>query len=114
MAVSSYTSTSAHLRSSPHHQPMCSPDLAALIEDAIVPMNNKGVCHADLKSENIMLGADGHMRIIDWGLGGVLKNLGKGAVGAKFLEHRPFQFNVPFTLPLLGNFKTFYNAGSTY
>ena len=86
--------------------------LAALIEDAIVPMNNKGVCHADLKSENIMLGADGHMRIIDWGLGGVLKSQGKSAVGAKFLENRPFQFNVPFTLPLLGNFKTFYNAAA--
>lgn len=81
--------------------------LAALIEDAIVPMNDKGVCHGDLKAENIMLGANGHMRIIDWGLGGII-NKKAASLKAKFLENRPFQFNVPFTLPLLGNFKDFY------
>ena len=67
--------------------------LADLLVKAIGPMNRMGVGHNDIKAENLMLGPDGNLRIIDWGLGGVSSGQGVPA----FVKRRPFQFNLPFS-----------------
>jgi serine/threonine protein kinase len=85
--------------------------LANLIKKAIVPMNKLNVCHADLKGENIMININGNLRIIDWGLGGVVSVSSTG-VRAPFLNNRPFQFNSPYTLPFVGGFKSYFDASS--
>jgi thiamine kinase-like enzyme len=43
--------------------------ISELLLHAVVPMNQEGVMHNDLKSENLMMDrADDNLRIIDWGL----------------------------------------------
>ena len=85
--------------------------LANLIDKAVIPMNKKNICHADLKGENIMINVQGKLKIIDWGLGGIVSE-SRGSVRASFLKNRPFQFNSPFTLPFIGGFKTYFDATS--
>lgn len=67
--------------------------VADLLTNAIGPMNDRNVTHNDIKGENMMLGEDGHVRIIDWGLGGVANGTGVPS----FVKHREFQFNTPFS-----------------
>jgi predicted SnoaL-like aldol condensation-catalyzing enzyme len=43
--------------------------ISDLLVHAIVPMNQLGVMHNDLKSENLMMGKT--VRVIDWGLAGI-------------------------------------------
>jgi len=40
---------------------------AACMLSALEFMNRKGVAHRDLKSENVLVNADGYLKIIDWG-----------------------------------------------
>ena len=70
--------------------------IADLIQNAIVPMNKRGVYHCDLKGENMMVDGLGNIRIIDWGLGGVFKK-NKSQKIPDFIKNRPFQFNLPFS-----------------
>ena len=70
--------------------------IADLIQNAIVPMNKRGVYHCDLKGENMMVDGFGTIRIIDWGLGGVFKK-NKSQKIPEFIKNRPFQFNLPFS-----------------
>ena len=79
-----------------------------LLLKAVEPMNKLNICHADLKAENIMINNDGDLRIIDWGLGGIMTESSTG-VRATFLNNRPFQYNAPFMLPFVGNFNSFYD-----
>ena len=70
--------------------------LAELLVKAVGPMNALGVFHNDMKGENLMVGRDGHLRIIDWGLGGKAS----GSAIPSFVKGRPFQFNLPFSILL--------------
>jgi len=79
--------------------------LIKLLEKGIVPMNNTGVFHCDLKSSNILAREEGegegegedrilYTRLIDWGLS---TSYTKGNPIPKVLTNRPFQYNVPFS-----------------
>jgi hypothetical protein len=71
--------------------------LIKLLEHGIIPMNNVGVFHCDLKSSNILAREERgtlYTRLIDWGLS---TNYSHDGSIPKVLINRPFQFNVPFS-----------------
>lgn len=84
-----------------------------LLDNAILPMNQRGIYHSDLKSNNILANIeDNHLRfrIIDWGLSTIYhpKKLivfdsadtefsGNWKYIPEVYRNRPFQFNVPFS-----------------
>jgi serine/threonine protein kinase len=74
--------------------------LIDLLQNAIVPMNNLGVYHSDVKSSNILI-SDSHkkVRFIDWGLTVVHPKKYFSDIPSKW-KNRPFQFNVPFEIIL--------------
>jgi len=96
-----------------------------LLDNAILPMNKKGIYHSDLKANNILVNNEnGHLRfrLIDWGLSTIYFP-GKQNVSVetnygftddwKFIpdayRDRPFQFNVPFSCILFSTiFKEMY------
>src|SRR5262249_58972045 len=49
------------------------------IASGLVHMHKKNVCHADLKPNNIMLGRNGSVKIIDYGLAWI-KHHSKGRI----------------------------------
>ena len=68
-----------------------------LLDKGIVPMNEAGVFHCDLKSSNILTREEGGVlrtRLIDWGLSTTYT---PGQHIPKVLTNRPFQYNVPFS-----------------
>jgi hypothetical protein len=82
-----------------------------LLENAIIPMNDRGVYHGDLKSANILVEKTPnniYTRIIDWGLSGIyLSNAKMDTIDSEsgftddwrkipdIFRNRPFQYNVP-------------------
>jgi hypothetical protein len=101
-----------------------------LLENAILPMNKRGLYHGDLKSNNMLVDVKNnnkmYIRIIDWGLSGIylpnnnlnfeFKNdlIELNKIPEVFTE-RPFQFNVPFSSVLLSkNFIIEYNNYCLY
>ena len=64
-----------------------------LLTNAVVPMNQNGVVHFDLKAPNILIDDDNQMRIIDWGLSLINKTTHRIPTGAL---RRPVQYNLPF------------------
>jgi hypothetical protein len=75
--------------------------LIGLLNNAIVKLNKDGLYHLDIKASNILLGKDGHTRLIDWGTSFEynqrLKNTG---IPRRLFERALFQFNVPFSIIL--------------
>jgi len=73
--------------------------LMNLLERGILPMNEKGVYHCDLKESNILVDVTNpaimKTRIIDWGLS--TKYFKRSKAIPKVLLNRPFQYNVPFS-----------------
>jgi len=68
-----------------------------LLDNGIVPMNEAGVFHCDLKSSNILTREEDDVlrtRLIDWGLSTTYQ---PGQAIPKVLTNRPFQYNVPFS-----------------
>ena len=94
------------------------------LKHAIVPMNNLGLIHLDLKADNMLVSSNYNnetslldIKIIDWGLAGVIPNASSGPIYAA--QDRPLQFNCPPSAVLFNTdtkdtinryFKTIYNS----
>jgi len=76
--------------------------LIRLLRNGIVPMNNLGVYHCDIKEGNILIKNEGkyemYMRLIDWGLSCKYNEKDNKRTIPKILTNRPFQYNVPFSI----------------
>jgi len=68
--------------------------LLDVLKHGIIPMNKEHIYHCDLKEANMLLGSDGNIRLIDWGLS--CRYDGENSV-PKVLNRRPLQYNVPFS-----------------
>lgn len=83
--------------------------LCDLLEHAIIPMNNKHVCHGDLKASNILLlgsGLNMYTRIIDWGL-----SVSKTNKTSFHNYMSSFNFNIIFSVVMMrDSFIKTYNA----
>jgi serine/threonine protein kinase len=80
--------------------------IVKLLKNGIRPMNEAGVIHNDLKDRNIMVDSHKNIRVIDWGLSGVVNN----NKIPKEIMNRPLQFNTPFSSMLLSDeFKLNYD-----
>jgi len=66
-----------------------------LLIRAVVPMNQLGVIHNDLKSENVMIDRTNHSRIIDWGLAGITTP--EQVIPVHHFMNNPVTFNRPFS-----------------
>ena len=70
--------------------------LSELLTNAVVPMNQEGVIHNDLKSENIMMDKnEANTRIIDWGLAGITTP--SEVIPERYFINNPVTFNRPFS-----------------
>lgn len=71
--------------------------MISLLKNGIIPMNQLGVYHSDLKPGNLMINQSlKQIRIIDWGLSVVQKNNKVFKSVPSNWDNRPLQFNVPF------------------
>jgi hypothetical protein len=76
--------------------------LSELLVHAVVPMNQQGVMHNDLKSENIMMDKnDANMRIIDWGLAGISTSY--QLIPGRYFMNNPVTFNRPFSTMIISS-----------
>lgn len=72
----------------------------------IMEMNKKGLYHFDIKAGNILIDKNFKLRLVDWGLAGLVKNLKVPYI----IKNRPLQYNCPYTSILLNSvFETDYN-----
>jgi serine/threonine protein kinase len=69
-----------------------------LLVHAIVPMNQLGVMHNDLKSENLMMDKT-NMRVIDWGLAGITTR--NQIIPQHYFMNNPVTFNRPFSTMII-------------
>tara|TARA_Y100000389_G_scaffold204896_1_gene260571 strand:+ start:2900 stop:4576 length:1677 start_codon:yes stop_codon:yes gene_type:complete len=71
--------------------------LINVLKKAIVPMNEKGLVHLDLKGDNLLVNPDTlkDIKIIDWGLAGIIDNTKNNVI--EEIKNRPIQFNAPFS-----------------
>jgi len=78
--------------------------LIDLLVNGIVPMNNLGIYHCDIKDSNILVNIDESglkSRLIDWGLSFEYTETNKGITHSVY--RRPFQYNVPFSIILFSD-----------
>jgi serine/threonine protein kinase len=67
--------------------------LIQLLLNGIVPINNAGFNHFDVKAGNILFSPDGYARLIDWGLAGN----NDGTTIPEAIQNRSIAFNMPFS-----------------
>ena len=67
--------------------------LIQLLINGIVPLNARKFNHYDIKYANILMSADGHARLIDWGLAGA----NDGVHIPEAIQDRSIAFNMPFS-----------------
>ena len=80
--------------------------LINLLKNAIIPMNKLGLYHCDLKSNN-MLYYNNQIKIIDWGLSGLIYS--NETIPDSFKNYK-IQFNTPFSRILFNSyFDKFFN-----
>jgi len=76
--------------------------ISELLVRAVVPMNQLGVMHNDLKSENLMMDRAGaNVRIIDWGLAGIATP--QAPIPDRYFMNNPVTFNRPFSTMLVSD-----------
>jgi len=76
--------------------------ISELLLHAVVPMNQQGVMHNDLKSENLMMDrADDNLRIIDWGLAGITTQ--HQVIPGRYFMNNPVTFNRPFSTMIISS-----------
>ena len=76
--------------------------ISKLLVNAIVPMNQLGVMHNDLKSENLMMDkTESNMRVIDWGLAGI--STPRQIIPEDYFMNNPVTFNRPFSTMLISS-----------
>jgi len=100
-----------------------------LLDNAILPMNKKGIFHSDMKANNILVNNENNalrFRIIDWGLSTIYfpdkrQQRIEDSINDDYFtnewtyiplvyRNRPFQFNVPFSGILFSTiFKNMYD-----
>lgn len=91
--------------------------LIRTLKNAIVPMNNKGIIHCDLKGDNMLVNAEKltkgepYVKVIDWGLGDKFNPSDKTTIPAA-VRDRPIQFNAPWGVILFDK-KTIGQAKSS-
>lgn len=73
--------------------------LIELLTNAIIKMNELKLYHFDIKSSNILIDKYKNIRIIDWGL----SQKQSGNEVPSVITKRPFQFNIPISVIILGN-----------
>ena len=74
--------------------------LIELLKNGIIPLNQKGFLHSDIKDDNILVGIDNNVRLIDWSLSSLSD--GKGIPYA--LTNRSVHFNMPVSILLFNTF----------
>ena len=76
--------------------------LIELLENGIIPMNQLGVYHGDIKEGNILFNLHTHrIGLIDWGLS--FSTNSKNAKIPKLLKNKPLQYNLPFSIILFNS-----------
>lgn len=81
--------------------------LINLLQNAVIKMNELKLYHFDIKSSNILIDKYKNVRIIDWGL----SQKQKGSEIPSMILRRPFQFNIPISVIILGDeFKNYMNT----
>lgn len=79
--------------------------LISVINNAVVPMNNLGVYHLDLKATNLMVTPDDRLKLIDWGI-----SVTDESNIPRSLERFPIVFNLPYSSILFNSlFQPYYN-----
>jgi serine/threonine protein kinase len=68
---------------------------------AVVPMNQHGVIHNDLKPENLMIDHTRRVRIIDWGLAGITTP--EQVIPVRHFMNNPVTFNRPFSTMVISS-----------
>jgi hypothetical protein len=74
--------------------------LIDLLLYGIIPMNNLGIYHCDIKGSNVLI--KDKTRLIDWGIS-TDYHAERDKEIPKILQNGPFQFNAPFTSILFNN-----------
>lgn len=85
-----------------------------IINNAVIPMNNRGLFHMDLKPANIVIDRNNQMRIIDWGLSDIVTN----TKHLSTLLNKPLQYNNPYTMivctpQFFASYNTFVALGNS-
>ena len=79
--------------------------LMKLFKKGIIPMNNRGVYHCDIKDSNVLVDTNSKTkltRLIDWGLTVEYVPFKDHPFPSSW-KNRPFQFNVPFSVILFSD-----------
>jgi serine/threonine protein kinase len=82
--------------------------LLLLLKNGIIPMNNKGLYHCDIKASNILIDTNQNYltRLIDWGFACTYNNEkvdGSKLIIPRSLLNRVIQFNVPYSIILFSD-----------
>lgn len=70
-----------------------------ILLNAILPMNEAGLYHLDVKAGNLLIDSHKQIRIVDWGLSGISTN----KKAPDILRGRPVQYNCPFSSLLINS-----------
>ncbi len=69
-----------------------------LLKNGIIPLNENGVIHSDIKESNMLIDNDYKIRLIDWGLSGMITNTKID------IHNRPLQYNLPYSTILIDKY----------
>lgn len=75
--------------------------ISQILVRAVVPMNQRGVIHNDLKAENLMIDRNNRVRIIDWGLAGTTTP--EQVIPVRHFMNNPVSFNRPFSTMVISS-----------